>query len=205
MTGRLVRCGVGTGTLTRGFPLTETTDADGSGGAALRARLRHDGYLFLRGLLPRADVLAARAAITARAPVDSDACSSLLERQDIAGLPAVKRVLESPLAADLLARATGLGGARPGDAYAPVAFKWLRAVRPGSPRRRAFLSLCESLRLSYCAGGSYGGLHERLVYKVTFLRSARGSAPACTSTACAVGRGRASLSTDLGACAPQTG
>jgi hypothetical protein len=79
MTGRLVRCGVGTGTLTRllalgrvvvlppapplyagstniigaavsetamrpnpsarGFPLTETTDADGSSGEALRARL----------------------------------------------------------------------------------------------------------------------------------------------------------------------
>ena len=40
-------------------PFTDSTDIAGDGDA-LRARMAEDGYLFVRGLLPRAEVMAVR-------------------------------------------------------------------------------------------------------------------------------------------------
>jgi hypothetical protein len=113
--------------------------------ATLASRLRQDGYLFVRGLFAREAVLDARAAILdavsstdsrdTNADIDSDSrwstaprCGkgaggdadkpmSLLGRQDIAALPAVVRVLESPEVAGLLQACTG---APPGTEFHPV-------------------------------------------------------------------------------------
>jgi hypothetical protein len=111
----------------------------------LRARLARDGYLLLRGALPRRAVHAARAAILAAlfeelpdafapgappgdgAAAPGAAALGLLGRQHIAALPAVAAVLESP---QLFALAGGLLGASPADIITPV-YKWARAVAPG--------------------------------------------------------------------------
>ena len=63
----------------RAHPLTETAAAELADGTAAQ-RLRADGYLLCRDLLPREDVLAARAAILRKR---SPCCPSLLDRQDI--------------------------------------------------------------------------------------------------------------------------
>ena len=106
----------------RAHPLTETAAAELEDHAACRGRLRADGYLLCRDLLPREDVLAARAAILRER---SPRCPSLLDRQDIAAMPEVRRVLESCRIKTVLQRVCGEA------AFAPVAFKWLRAVGPG--------------------------------------------------------------------------
>ena len=176
-TGRLIWGGDGR---VRVHPLVETLPADLRPGQrcsdALAARLRRDGYLFVRGLFSREAVLDARAAIldavstsavarsrdasTDRAAAAGDARDtvadtpmSLLGRQDIAALPAVTHILESPTVAALLQRSTG---APPGTEFHPVSavlslsgqlqhsetraavlsrhqvpYKWLRAVGPG--------------------------------------------------------------------------
>lgn len=140
-TGRLIWGGDGR---VRVHPLVETLPADLRPGQrcsdALAARLRRDGYLFVRGLFSREAVLDARAAIldavstsavarsrdasTDRAAAAGDARDtvadtpmSLLGRQDIAALPAVKHILESPTVAALLQRSTG---APPGTEFHPV-------------------------------------------------------------------------------------
>ena len=105
----------------RAHPLTETSGAELADGTA-SARLRADGYLLCRDLLPREDVLAARAAILRER---SPRCPSLLDRQDIAAMPEVRRVLEAGRIKSALERACGEA------AFAPVAYKWLRAVGPG--------------------------------------------------------------------------
>ena len=105
----------------RAHPLAETARAELADGTAT-ARLRADGYLLCRDLLPREDVLAARAAILRER---SPRCPSLLDRQDIAALPEVRRVLESCRIKTVLQRVCSEA------AFAPVAFKWLRAVGPG--------------------------------------------------------------------------
>ena len=105
----------------RAHPLSETSGAELADGTAAQ-RLRADGYLLCRDLLPREDVLAARAAILRER---SPRCPSLLDRQDIAALPEVRRVLESCRIKTVLQRVCGEA------AFAPVAFKWLRAVGPG--------------------------------------------------------------------------
>lgn len=128
-TGRLIWGGDGR---VRVHPLVETLPADLRPGQrcsdALAARLRRDGYLFVRGLFSREAVLDARAAIldavSTRAAAAGDARDtvadtpmSLLGRQDIAALPAVKHILESPTVAALLQRSTG---APPGTEFHPV-------------------------------------------------------------------------------------
>lgn len=110
---------------------------------ALRARLRLDGYLLLRGVLPEADVLQARsfllAALRAAAPgsfgaedsgpearlVEGAAGLGLLARQDLAGAPQVAAVLESPALFALMQHLLQ-------DAAAiTTGYKWLRAVARG--------------------------------------------------------------------------
>lgn len=128
-TGRLIWGGDGR---VRVHPLVETLPADLRPGQrcsdALAARLRRDGYLFVRGLFSREAVLDARAAIldavSTRAAAAGDARDtvadtpmSLLGRQDIAALPAVTHILESPTVAALLQRSTG---APPGTEFHPV-------------------------------------------------------------------------------------
>ena len=139
-TGRLIWGGDGR---VRVHPLVETLPADLAPGQrcsdALTARLRHDGYLFVRGLFSREAVLDARAAIldavstsavvgsrdasTDRAAAAdardtvADMPMSLLGRQDIASLPAVTRILESPVVAALLQRSAG---APSGTKFHPV-------------------------------------------------------------------------------------
>eukprot|EP01043_Picozoa_sp_COSAG02_P022355 COSAG02_NODE_1160_length_14177_cov_208.515130_8_plen_184_part_00 len=160
-TGRLIWGGDGR---VRAYPLVETTlPAEFGSGAAsysatLASRLRHDGYLFVRGLFARDAVLGARAAIldaifadaadtaagsrdtnadsslytrqsSARRGVSSETAAdkpmSLLGRQDIAALPAVVRVLESPDVAGLLQSCTG---APPGTEFHPVSQRTLRCT-----------------------------------------------------------------------------
>ena len=139
--GRLIWGGDGR---VRAYPLAETSPAEARNAHSVRARLRRDGYLFCRGLLPREDVLAARSTIlgfassklgetataAAAAAADEDGSAAdrpmtLLGRQDIAAMPSVKRVLESQRVAQLLQRATG---APEGTEYFPVPYKWLRSV-----------------------------------------------------------------------------
>ena len=105
--------------------------------AALLREYEAQGYLFLRGQLPRADVLAARSACCARlaelgrvAPGDAqDAAEiaaggshgvSLFEPALQSSAP-VRAALESPALAELFARLFG----EPALTYA---YKWLRAV-----------------------------------------------------------------------------
>lgn len=131
--GRLVWSG---GTRVRCGALVETGAAEAADGALLAERVRRDGYLLVRGLLARRDVLAARAAIFGAVGVgDVGSVSdmpSLMGRQDVAALPAVRRVLESAAIAVLLRRiasASSDGGGA--DPLVPIPFKWLRAVPPG--------------------------------------------------------------------------
>ena len=101
MSARLVRGGLG---LTRGFPLRETSACEISGADdvddVVAERLESDGYLFVRGLFPREMVLQARREIEAAIANSSDEATSpptevrsLLDRQWIANIGAVKRVL----------------------------------------------------------------------------------------------------------------
>lgn len=174
--GRLVWGGDGR---VRAYPLVETLPMELEPGqnhsAALASRLRRDGYLFVRGLFPRDVVLNARAAIIGAVSADcrggrpshkrehakvrggdttADVPMSLLSRQDLAALPAVRRVLECRAVAALLRRCTGAPcgtefhpvrstrtlffGQRysathelPRCPHHQVPYKWLRAVGPG--------------------------------------------------------------------------
>ena len=112
--------------------------------AALRAALRRDGYLLLRGVLPPRDVRRARRrcldALAASRPdcfhpdarrrregiLAPDATRlSLLSRQDIATSPEVRAVVESNALFDLVEAL--FDGAR----AMTTRFKWLRAVAGG--------------------------------------------------------------------------
>lgn len=130
--GRLVRSG---STLVRCGELTETECAVLPDPKLLRERLHRDGYLFCRSLISRDDILAARHAIFDAVGIkDSSAAlcmPSLLDRQDVAALPAVQRVLESRRVAALLLRAVTGGAKVQRRQFTPVPFKWLRAVPPG--------------------------------------------------------------------------
>ena len=106
--------------------------------AGLRTELARSGYLLLRGLLPRAAVLAARSRVlkemdcflAPEAPLlqarafDASLSPQLLRRQDIAGLPEVKAVLEHPSLGAWLAAFFG-------EPVTTAAYKWLRAVGRG--------------------------------------------------------------------------
>jgi len=123
--------------------------------AALRAALRRDGYLLLRGVLPPRDVRRARRrcldALVASRPdcfhpdarrrregiLAPDATRlGLLSRQDIAASPEVRAVVESNALFDLVEAL--FDGAR----AMTTRFKWLRAV----------------------AGGEYTGVHADRVF-----------------------------------------
>jgi hypothetical protein len=129
MRGRLVWSG---STRVRCHSLVDTPLALADGDdTAVATRLRRDGYLLLRGFLERGEVLDARQAIFDEVGQEDVASAStmpsLLARQDIAALPAVRQVLESARVADLLQRASGAVA----PLYRPLPFKWLRAVQPG--------------------------------------------------------------------------
>jgi hypothetical protein len=122
----------------------------------LRAALRRDGYLVLRGALPAADVRRARRRVLAalralgllhpRAPeLSSDdegddandarardplAPAGLLGRPQVAALPEVRHVLEHPHLFRL-ARTLLLSDDDDEGRVATVAYKWLRAVGRG--------------------------------------------------------------------------
>jgi ectoine hydroxylase-related dioxygenase (phytanoyl-CoA dioxygenase family) len=113
---------------------------------ALRTRLARDGYLLLRGCLPRGDVLKAQRAVLkalhAEAPAGfargsrpaqaraapGAAQLGLLRKQHIAAAPPVAAVLESPRLFDLAAALLQMPSAA--DVITPD-FKWSRCVAPG--------------------------------------------------------------------------
>ena len=104
---------------------------------ALRREYETHGYLFLRGLLPRADVLAARSACCARlsqlgrvragdeqddAEIETGASHGVsLFEPELQSSPQVRAALESPALVDLFATLFG----EPASTYS---YKWLRAV-----------------------------------------------------------------------------
>ena len=114
--------------------------------AALRQRLSRDGYLLLRGFLPRGDVLRAQRCVLRALRRESPAgfapgsraedaraapgaaALGLLGRQHISAAPPVAAVLESPRLFALAAALLQLPGA---DHVCTPAFKWARCVAPG--------------------------------------------------------------------------
>ncbi|KAI8922340.1 hypothetical protein DFJ77DRAFT_446240 [Powellomyces hirtus] len=140
--------------------------------ATFRANFARDGYLLIRGHLPRRQVKAARAKIVedmtergfvekgsddtkqggqARISKPPEGCKEdvgdspgLLQRQDLAGSPTVRAVLEHPKLKDLLQILFGRIAAQSSKdfendkakgagqtAITPHPYKWLRAVPPG--------------------------------------------------------------------------
>lgn len=109
----------------------------------LRSRLRHDGYLCLRGVLPHQQVTRARAAVLAAlrtevpGALSSEAAgedataghvpAGLLGRPNIAHLPAVLAVLQHQTLFDLAAAVLGCRLTEVVTCH----YKWLRAVPPG--------------------------------------------------------------------------
>jgi ectoine hydroxylase-related dioxygenase (phytanoyl-CoA dioxygenase family) len=128
-------------TCARHSPLLDSTPLWHANPAALALRLRHQGYVFLRGVVPAQLVADARSSVLAQlaaevpgalAPGGADAqagsvAAGLLGRPHVAKLPTVAALLEHSalfaLAAAVLATPVG--------EVATCAYKWLRAVSPG--------------------------------------------------------------------------
>ena len=124
----------------RHSPLLDSTPLWHANPAALASRLRHQGYVYLRGVVPAATVAAARSAVLAQLAAEVPGAlvpggdaqagrvpAGLLGRPHVAKLPAVKSLLEHPA---LFALAAAVLGTPVGE-MATCAYKWLRAVPPG--------------------------------------------------------------------------
>jgi len=99
---------------------------------ALRARLAADGYLLLRGLIPRSLVHRARSRIQKhlrRLRATEGPTPSLLRHQEVAHDPAVLAVMEAPAIPTLLRSV--FPPTCGGDRWVTLDFKWLRAVPTG--------------------------------------------------------------------------
>jgi len=128
----------------------------------LRERLRRDGYLLLRGLLPREAVDAGRRRIAAElsqagwlAPgSDAEALRvdpanlvwdsahppaeiGRFETQEFMQLPELARVLEAPELAELFTRLFG-------EPSACFDYKWFRAIKPGGGQSFHCDNICKS-------------------------------------------------------------
>lgn len=114
---------IGSASLERGSAqlgdLSEHTHLQADGGA-LRHALASDGYLFIRGLLDREAVLAARERVLAFAAAEPRTMGNPAITHD----PAVLAVLESPALFALTARLFG-------EAAITTRYKWLRTMGRG--------------------------------------------------------------------------
>ena len=137
-----VVCAAG-GKLPAYLQMAETTaDEDG---AVLREHFKQDGYLLIRGAVPVELVKQARAAVLSslsdmgqlrvgRAVEDgiqqseNTARVGLIDKQQVAQLPAVSAMLECSALAQLAKTVIGVNGA---TSMATPAYKWLRAVARG--------------------------------------------------------------------------
>ena len=130
-----------------GAPLGELRDSSGllQDVAALRQRMTDDGYLLLRGLLPREQVLAAREELCAKLAVvglidqrypvadaiysGSNAGLGTVDRKafarDLRTGPAIRALVQRGAIVDFYSRF--LGGP-----VLPFSFVWVRTVRPGA-------------------------------------------------------------------------